>query len=128
MGRRVVASVIQFLGVASQAGVLRDWFKPVSTLYLLLPGLASPPVGGRRRRYWHQGRQDYPTVIDPSKQMHARLRSTKLRDPPRQQGGDPPALRRPAYVDVQGGMFELDWSYAVIQPRRNARRPKPSAP
>jgi phospholipid/cholesterol/gamma-HCH transport system substrate-binding protein len=47
VGVLVLLSVVLFFGVALQAGVLRDWFKPVSILRILLPeaGVGGLSVG-----------------------------------------------------------------------------------
>ena len=37
IGLLVVVTVVLFLGIILQAGVLRDWFRPVYTLRIVLP-------------------------------------------------------------------------------------------
>ena len=123
VGLVVVASVIVFLGVALQAGVLRDWFKPVSTLRILLPeaGVAGLSVGADVEVLGTRAGRITRIVIDPSEQMHAEAEIDEQatafirRDSKaviRQRFG----IAGAAYVDIQRGTGpELDWSYAVIQ-------------
>ncbi|HVR67770.1 MAG TPA: MlaD family protein [Verrucomicrobiae bacterium] len=123
VGVVVVASVIVFLGVALQAGVLRDWFKPVSTLYLLLPesGVAGLSVGADVEVLGTRAGRITRIVIDPSKQMHAEAEIDEQATTSIRRDSKAVIRRRfgiagAAYVDIQGGAGpELDWSYAVIQ-------------
>src|SRR6185295_546259 len=73
VGLLVLVSVAVFFGVALQAGVLRDWFKPVSTLRILLPeaGVAGLSVGADVEVLGTKAGTITRVVIDPSQQMYA---------------------------------------------------------
>ena len=123
VGLVVVASIIVFLGVALQAGVLRDWFKPVSTLYILLPesGVAGLSVGAEVEVLGTKAGRITRIVIDPSQQMHAEAEIDEQATASIRRGSKA-VIRKSfgiagaAYVDIQGRDGpELDWSYAVIQ-------------
>ena len=123
VGLVVVASVVVFLGVALQAGFLRDWFKPVSTLRILLPqaGVAGLSVGADVEVVGTRAGRITRIIIDPSEQMHAEAEIDEqatafIRRDSRAVIRKRFSVAGAAYVDIQrGGGPELDWSYAVIQ-------------
>jgi phospholipid/cholesterol/gamma-HCH transport system substrate-binding protein len=123
VGLVVVASVAVFLGVALQAGFLRDWFKPVSTLRILLPeaGVAGLSVGADVEVLGTRAGRIIRIVIDPSEQMHAEAEIDEqatafIRRDSRAVIRKRFSVAGAAYVDIQrGGGPELDWNYAVIQ-------------
>ncbi len=123
VGLLVVAAVAAFLGAILHAGVLRDWFRPVSHLRIVLPeaGVAGLSVGADVEVLGTHAGLIRRVVISPNQQMYAeaeiddQARAFIRRD---SQG----TIRRrygvagAAYVDVSRGKGgELDWNYAVIQ-------------
>jgi phospholipid/cholesterol/gamma-HCH transport system substrate-binding protein len=123
IGLLVLASVLLFLGVILQAGVLRDWFRPVAKLRIVLPetGVGGLSVGAEvevlgirmgsvRRIVINQGQQIYAEAeIDDQARAFIRRDSQAV-------------IRRrfsvagAAYVDVERGKgAALDWTYAVIE-------------
>jgi len=123
VGLLVVAAVAAFLGAILHAGVLRDWFRPVSHLRIVLPeaGVAGLSVGADVEVLGTHAGVIRRVVISPNQQMYAeaeiddQARAFIRRD---SQG----TIRRrygvagAAYVDVSRGKgAELDWNYAVIQ-------------
>jgi phospholipid/cholesterol/gamma-HCH transport system substrate-binding protein len=123
VGLLVVVAVAAFLGAILHAGVLRDWFRPVSYLRIVLPeaGVAGLSVGADVEVLGTHAGVIRRVVIRPNQQMYAeaeiddQARAFIRRD---SQG----TIRRrygvagAAYVDVSRGTgAELDWNYAVIQ-------------
>jgi phospholipid/cholesterol/gamma-HCH transport system substrate-binding protein len=123
VGLLVVAAVAAFLGAVLHAGVLRDWFRPVSYLRIVLPetGVAGLSVGADVEVLGTHAGVIRRVVISPNQQMYAeaeiedQARAFIRRD---SQG----TIRRrygvagAAFVDVSRGKgAELDWDYAVIQ-------------
>jgi phospholipid/cholesterol/gamma-HCH transport system substrate-binding protein len=123
VGLLVVAAVVAFLGAILHAGVLRDWFRPVSYLRIVLPetGVAGLSVGADVEVLGTHVGVIRQVVISPNQQMYAeaeiedQARAFIRRD---SQG----TIRRrygvagAAFVDVSRGKgAELDWDYAVIQ-------------
>jgi phospholipid/cholesterol/gamma-HCH transport system substrate-binding protein len=123
VGFLVMAAVAAFFGAVLQAGVLRDWFRPVSDLRIVLPetGVAGLSVGADVEVLGTHAGVIRRVVISPNQQMYAeaeiddQARAFIRRD---SQG----TIRRrygvagAAYVDVSRGKgAELDWSYAVIE-------------
>ena len=123
VGLLVVVAVAAFLGAILHAGVLRDWFRPVSHLRIVLPeaGVAGLSVGADVEVLGTHAGVVQRVVISPNQQMYAeaeiddQARAFIRRD---SQG----TIRRryaiagAAYVDVSRGTgAELDWNYAVIQ-------------
>jgi phospholipid/cholesterol/gamma-HCH transport system substrate-binding protein len=123
VGLLVVAAVVAFLGAILHAGVLRDWFRPVSYLRIVLPetGVAGLSVGADVEVLGTHAGVIRRVVISPNQQMYAeaeiedQARAFIRRD---SQG----TIRRrygvagAAFVDVSRGKgAELDWDYAVIQ-------------
>src|SRR6266513_5356986 len=123
VGLLVVAVVAAFLGAILHAGVLRDWFRPVSHLRIVLPetGVAGLSVGADVEILGTQAGTVRRIVISPNQQMYAEVdiddqaRAFIRRD-------SRALIRRrygvagAAFVDVSRGTgAELDWNYAVIQ-------------
>jgi phospholipid/cholesterol/gamma-HCH transport system substrate-binding protein len=123
VGLLVVAAVAAFLGAILHAGVLRDWFRPVSYLRIVLPetGVGGLSVGADVEVLGTHAGVIRRVVISPNQQMYAeaeiedQARAFIRRD---SQG----TIRRrygvagAAFVDVSRGKgAELDWDYAVIQ-------------
>jgi phospholipid/cholesterol/gamma-HCH transport system substrate-binding protein len=123
VGLLVVVAVAAFLGAILHAGVLRDWFRPVSYLRIVLPetGVAGLSVGADLEVLGTRAGVIRRVVISPNQQMYAeaeiddQARAFIRRD---RQG----TIRRrygvagAAFVDVSRGKgAELDWDYAVIK-------------
>lgn len=123
VGLSVVVAVALFLGVILHAGLLRDWFRPVSHLRVVLPeaGVSGLSVGADVEILGTQAGTVRRIVISPSQQMYA---DAEIDDQARAfVRRDSRALIRrrygiagAAYVDIsRGNGAELDWNYAVIQ-------------
>ena len=122
VGALVLLAAAIFLGVILQAGVLRDWFRPVSHLRVVLPeaGAAGLSVGADVEILGTQMGTVRRIVISPNQQMYAEA------DVDDQARGfirrDSRALIRrrygiagAAFLDISHGTgAELDWNYAVI--------------
>jgi phospholipid/cholesterol/gamma-HCH transport system substrate-binding protein len=123
LGLLVVVAVVLFLGVVLHAGLLRDWFRPVSHLRIVLTeaGVAGLSVGADVEILGTQAGTLRRIVISPSQQMYA---DAEIDDQARAfVRRDSHALIRrrygiagAAYVDISRGTgAELDWNYAVIE-------------
>ena len=123
VGLLVLLSVAVFFGVALQAGVLRDWFRPTSTLRIVLPesGVAGLSVGADVEILGTKAGTITRVVIDPSQQMHAEAAIDDQATAFVRRDSRAVIRRRfgvagAAYVDIlRGTGQELDWTYAVIQ-------------
>jgi phospholipid/cholesterol/gamma-HCH transport system substrate-binding protein len=123
VGLLVVLAVLVFLGVALQAGVLRDWFRPVSTLRIVLPeaGIAGLSVGSEVEVLGTKAGTVRRVVIDPSQQMYAAAEIDEQATAFIRRDSRAVIRRRfgiagAAYVDIARGTgAELDWTFAVIQ-------------
>jgi len=123
VGLLVVVAVAIFLGVILQAGVLRDWFRPVSHLRIMLPeaGAAGLSVGADVEILGTQVGTVRRIVISPSQQMYAeadiddQARAFIRRDSRaliRRRYG----IAGASFLDINRGTgSELDWNYAVIE-------------
>jgi len=123
VGLLVVVAVAIFLGVILQAGVLRDWFRPVSHLRIMLPetGAAGLSVGADVEILGTQVGTVRRIVISPSQQMYAeadiddQARAFIRRDSRaliRRRYG----IAGAAFLDINRGTgSDLDWNYAVIE-------------
>ena len=123
VGLLVVAAVAVFIGVALQAGVLRDWFRPASTLRIMLPaaGVAGLSEGADVEVLGTRAGTVRRVVIDPSQQMYA---EAEIDDQARAfiRRDSTAVIRRrfgvagATFVDITRGTgAQLDWSFAVIQ-------------
>jgi phospholipid/cholesterol/gamma-HCH transport system substrate-binding protein len=123
IGLLVLVSIAVFFGVALQAGVLRDWFRPTTTLRILLPetGVAGLSVGADVEVLGTRAGTITRVVIDPSQQMHAEAEIDRQATAFIRRDSRAVIRRRfgvagAAYVDIARGRGqELDWSFAVIQ-------------
>jgi phospholipid/cholesterol/gamma-HCH transport system substrate-binding protein len=123
VGLVVLVAIVVAVGVALQAGVLRDWFRPVQTLRILLPesGVAGLAVGADVEVLGTRAGIVRRIVIDPSQQMYAEADIEKQATAFIRRDSKAVIRRRfavagAAYVDVTRGTgAELDWDYAVIQ-------------
>jgi phospholipid/cholesterol/gamma-HCH transport system substrate-binding protein len=119
VGFLVVLAVIAFLGAVLHAGLLSEWFRPVSALRIVLPeaGVGGLAAGADVEVLGSQFGTVRRIVIDPSQQeveIDDQARAFIRRD-------SHAVIRRrfgvagAAYVDISRGRgTPLDWNYAVI--------------
>ena len=122
VGFLVIATVLAFLGLVLEAGVLHDWFQPVSHLRIVLPqsGVGGLSVGADVEVLGIHAGTVRRIVVNPDQQMYAesdidqQARAFIRRD-------SQAVIRRrfgvagAAFVDISRGTgMPLDWSYAVI--------------
>jgi len=123
VGLVVIATVVLFIGVILQAGVLREWFRPVSTLRIVLPeaGVAGLSEGADVQVLGTHAGTIRHIVISPNQQMYA---EAEIDDQARAfiRRDSQAVIRKAfgvagaAFVDVtRGSGAALDWRYAVIQ-------------
>ncbi len=123
VGLIVVVAVVLFLGAMLQAGLLRDWFRPVSVLRILLPeaGVGGLSVGAEVEVLGTQAGKVRRIVIDPDQRMYAeaeiddQARAFMRRDSKiviRRRYG----VAGAAFLDVSRGVGQpLDWGFAVLE-------------
>jgi len=122
VGLIVVATVALFLGVILQAGVLRNWFRPVSTLRVVLPeaGVAGLSEGADVQILGTKAGTVRRIVISPNQQMYA---EAEIDDQARAfiRRDSQAVIRKAfgvagaAFLDISRGTgAEIDWRYAVI--------------
>jgi len=123
VGALVIAAVMLFFGAILEAGVLRDWLRPVGQLRVVLPhsGVGGLAVGadievlgihaGTVRRVVLNPNQDIYAVADIDEQAEAFIRRDSQAVIRRRFG-----VVGAAYVDIsRGAGAALDWNYAVIE-------------
>lgn len=123
VGLLVMVAVALFVAAILHAGVLRDWFRPVSHLRMVLPatGAAGLSVGADVEILGTHAGVVRRIVINPNQPMYAeadiddQARAFIRRD-------SRATIRRrygvagAAYADISRGTgAQLDWNYAVIQ-------------
>ena len=122
VGLLVVAAAVAFLGAILHAGVLRDWFRTVYDLRIVLPeaGVAGLSVGADVEVLGTRAGVIRRVVISPNQQMYA---EAEIDDQARAfiRRDSRATIRRrygiagAAYADISRGTgLELDWDYAVI--------------
>jgi phospholipid/cholesterol/gamma-HCH transport system substrate-binding protein len=122
VGALVIVAVALFLGAALEAGVLRDWFRPVSHLRILLPrsGVGGLAVGADIEVLGIHAGAVRRIVLNPDQQMYA---EADIEDQARVfiRRDSQAVIRRrfgvagAAFVDIsRGAGAPLDWGYAVI--------------
>jgi len=117
----LVAGAIFFAAIL-QAGVLRDWFRPVSHLRIVLPeaGAAGLSVGADVEILGTQVGTVRRIVISPNQQMYAEAEIDEQARPFIRRDSRALIRRRygiagAAFLDISRGTgSELDWNYAVI--------------
>jgi phospholipid/cholesterol/gamma-HCH transport system substrate-binding protein len=122
IGLIVVVATLTLLGVILQAGVLRDWFRPVATLRILLPeeGVAGLAVGADVEVLGTKAGSVRRIVINPSQQMFAEVEIDEQARAFIRRDSRAVIRRRfgiagAAYLDIsRGAGADLDWSFAVI--------------
>ncbi len=123
VGLVVIATVVLFLGVIFQAGVLSNWFRPVSTLRIVLPeaGVAGLSEGADVQVLGTKAGTVRHIVISPNQQMYA---EAEIDDQARAfiRRDSQAVIRKSfgvagaAFLDISRGSGDaLDWRYAVIQ-------------
>jgi phospholipid/cholesterol/gamma-HCH transport system substrate-binding protein len=122
VGLVVVLAVLLFFAAILQAGVLRDWFRPVARLRITLPeaGVAGLSVGADVEVLGIRMGSVERVVVNPGQQIYAEaVIDQQARDFIRRDSKA--TIKRrfgiagAAYIEVQRGTGpELDWRYAVI--------------
>jgi len=123
VGLLVLLAIAAFVGGVLQAGLLRDWFRPVSTLRILLPeaGTGGLAVGAGVEVLGTHAGVIKRIVIDPRQRMYA---EAEIDDQARAfiRRDSAAVIRREfgvagaGYIDVlRGHGAEMDWKYAVIE-------------
>ncbi|HVI89584.1 MAG TPA: MlaD family protein [Dongiaceae bacterium] len=122
IGLLVIAAIVVLIVTIMQAGLLRDWFKPVSSLRLILPesGVAGLEVGASVEVLGTRAGTIRKIVIDPDQQMYA-LADIDEQAKPFIRRDSAAVIRRQfglagaAFVDIsRGTQTEMDWTYAVL--------------
>jgi phospholipid/cholesterol/gamma-HCH transport system substrate-binding protein len=122
VGLLVLAAVILFFGAVLEAGVLRDWFRPVSQLRIVLPesGVGGLAVGADVEVLGIHAGTVRHIVINPNQQMYAEADIDRQAKPFIRRDSKAVIRRRfglagAAYVDVARGTgAPMDWTYAVV--------------
>ena len=123
IGALVLAAVALLLIAALQAGVLRDWFKPIAELRLVLPsaGVGGLEVGADVEILGTKAGRVREIVLDPNQQMYAMLEIDEQATAFIRRDSKAVIRRRfgvagAAFVDISRGTGEeMDWTYAVIE-------------
>lgn len=123
VGLLVVLATALFVGAVLEAGVLRDWFRPVSHLRIVLPqsGVGGLAVGADIEVLGIQAGTVRRIVLNPDQQMYAEADIDEQADAFIRRDSEAVIRRRfgvagAAYVDVSRGVgAPLDWHYAVIE-------------
>lgn len=122
IGLLVVVAIGVLIAAIMQAGVLRDWFKPVSELRLVLPetGVAGLEVGADVEVLGTRAGIIRRIVIDPRQQMYAMAEIDEQAKAFIRRDSTAVIRRRfglagAAFVDISRGRGSpMDWSYAVL--------------
>lgn len=123
VGLLVLLTVALFLAAALQAGVLRDWLRPMATLHVLLPesGVGGLSVGAEMEVLGTRAGTVRRVVIEPDQRMYAEV---QVEDQARVfiRRDSVAVIRKrfgvagAAYLDVSRGSGPpLDWEFAVIE-------------
>ena len=123
VGVLVVAAVILFIGAVLEAGFLRDWFRPVASLRIVLPqaGVGGLAVGADVEVLGIHAGTVRRIVLNPNQQMYAEADIDQQAEAFIRRDSQAVIRRRfglagAAYVDVSRGTGEtLNWKYAVIE-------------
>jgi phospholipid/cholesterol/gamma-HCH transport system substrate-binding protein len=122
VGLLVLVAIFVFVGAVLEAGVLRDWFRPVSQLRIVLPqsGVGGLAAGADVEVLGIHAGTVRRIVLNPNQQMYATADIDRQADPFIRRDSQAVIRRRfglagAAYVDVSRGTgAPMDWSYAVI--------------
>jgi phospholipid/cholesterol/gamma-HCH transport system substrate-binding protein len=123
VGALVVVAVLVFLGAVLEAGVLRDWFRPVSHLRVLLPssGVNGLSVRADIEVLGIRAGTVRRIVLNPDQQIHAEADIDRQAEVFIRRDSQAVIRRRfgvvgAAFIDISRGVgAPLDWSYAVIE-------------
>ena len=123
VGLLVIIAVTLFLGSVLEAGVLHDWFRPVSHLRIVLPqsGVGGLAVGADIEVLGTHAGTVRRIVLNPDQQMYAEADIDQQAIAFIRRDSEAIIRRRfgvagAAYVDVSRGIgVPLDWHFAVIE-------------
>jgi phospholipid/cholesterol/gamma-HCH transport system substrate-binding protein len=123
VGALVLAAALLFIAAVLEAGVLRDWFRPVSHLRILLPqsGVNGLSVGADIQVLGIHAGNVRRIVLNPNQQIYAEADIERQAEPFIRRDSQAVIRRQfgvvgAAYVDISRGVAApLDWSYAVVE-------------
>ncbi len=123
VGLLVILALVIFAGVLLEAGVLRDWFRPVSRLRIVLPqsGVAGLAVGSEIEVLGIHAGTVRRVVLNPNQQIYAEADIDEQATAFIRRDSHAVIRRRFAlagatFIDIARGTgAPLDWSYAVIE-------------
>lgn len=122
VGLLVLAAALLFFGAVLEAGVLRDWFRPVSHLHIVLPqsGVGGLAVGADIEVLGIHAGTVRRIILNPNQEMYAEADIDEQADAFIRRDSQAVIRRRfglagAAYVDISRGVgAPMNWSYAVI--------------
>lgn len=122
VGLVVVAAALLFFGAVLEAGVLRDWFRPVSHLRIVLPqaGVGGLAVGADIEVLGIHAGTVRRIILNPNQEMYAEADIDEQADAFIRRDSEAVIRRRfglagAAYVDISRGVgAPMNWTYAVI--------------
>jgi len=123
VGLLVIMAVALFLGSVLEAGVLHDWFRPVSHLRIVLPqsGVGGLAVGADIEVLGTRAGTVRRIVLNPDQQMYAEADIDQQAKAFIRRDSQAVIRRRfgvagAAFVDISRGIgTPLDWNFAVIE-------------
>ena len=123
VGLLVIAAVALFLGSMLEAGVLHDWFRPVSHLRIVLPqsGVGGLAVGAEIEVLGTHAGTVRRIVLNPDQQMYAEADIDQQAIAFIRRDSQAIIRRRfgvagAAFIDISRGIAApLDWNFAVIE-------------
>lgn len=123
VGLLVILAALLFVGAVLEAGLLRDWFRPVSHLRIVLPhsGVGGLAIGADIEVLGIHAGTVRRIVLNPDQQMYAEADIDEQADAFIRRDSEAVIRRRfglagAAYVDISRGVgAPLDWHYAVIE-------------
>lgn len=123
VGLLVIAAVALFLGSMLEAGVLHDWFRPVSHLRIVLPqsGVGGLAVGAEIEVLGTHAGTVRRIVLNPDQQMYAGADIDQQAIAFIRRDSQAIIRRRfgvagAAFIDISRGIAApLDWNFAVIE-------------
>ena len=122
VGLLVIGAALVFFGAILEAGVLRNWFRPVAHLRIVLPqsGVGGLTAGADVEVLGTRAGTVRRVVLNPSQQIYAEADIDEQAEPFIRRDSRAVIRRRfgvagAAYVDIsRGAGAPMDWSYAVI--------------
>src|SRR5215469_5503357 len=123
VGLLVIMAVALFVGSVLEAGVLHDWFRPVSHLRIVLPqsGVGGLAVGAEIEVLGTHAGTVRRIVLNPDQQMYAEADIDQQANAFIRRDSRAVIRRRfgvagAAFVDISRGIgTPLDWNFAVIE-------------